>query len=61
MLAASVNQLRRTKLKIGLAVAVEKAAAIIGAVRSGMINALATDRLTAQAILDILRPETSSG
>jgi DNA-binding transcriptional regulator LsrR (DeoR family) len=60
MLAASVNQLRRTKLKIGLAVAVEKAAAIIGAVRSGMINALATDRSTAQAILDILRLEPSS-
>lgn len=59
MLAVSADQLRRTKLSIGLAVAVEKARAIIGAARSGMINALATDRLTAQAILDILRPEPS--
>jgi DNA-binding transcriptional regulator LsrR (DeoR family) len=59
MLAVSVDQLRQTKLSIGLAVATEKARAIIGAVRSGMINALATDRSTAQAILDILRPERS--
>jgi DNA-binding transcriptional regulator LsrR (DeoR family) len=59
MLAASVDQLRQTKLSIGLAVATEKARSIIGAARSGMINALATDRSTAQAILDILSPDPS--
>jgi DNA-binding transcriptional regulator LsrR (DeoR family) len=57
MLAVSVDQLRQTRLSIGLAIATEKARPIIGAARSGMINALATDRSTAQAILDILRPE----
>jgi DNA-binding transcriptional regulator LsrR (DeoR family) len=55
MIAASPDQLRRTRLSIGVAAAVEKAAGIVGAVRSGMINALVTDTATAQAILDILR------
>jgi len=55
MLAASPDQLRRTPLSIGVAATVEKAAGIIGAVRSGMINAVATDTATAQAILDIVR------
>jgi DNA-binding transcriptional regulator LsrR (DeoR family) len=59
MLAVSVDQLRQTKLSIGLAAATEKARSVIGAARSGMINALATDRSTAQAILDILRPGPS--
>jgi DNA-binding transcriptional regulator LsrR (DeoR family) len=56
MIAASPGQLRRVRLSIGVAAAVEKAAGIIGAVRSGMINALVTDTATAQAILDMLRP-----
>jgi DNA-binding transcriptional regulator LsrR (DeoR family) len=55
MIAASPDQLRQTKLSIGVAASVEKAAGIIGAVRSGMINAVVTDTATAQAILDILR------
>ncbi|WP_228779690.1 sugar-binding transcriptional regulator [Rouxiella silvae] len=54
MIAASVEQLRRTPLTIGVAATPEKAAAIIGAVRSGMINSLVTDVNTAQAILDRL-------
>ncbi|MBL0371471.1 LacI family DNA-binding transcriptional regulator [Rhizobium sp. KVB221] len=55
MIAASPEQLRRTKLSIGVAATVEKAAGIVGAVRSGMINAVVTDTATAQAILDIVR------
>jgi DNA-binding transcriptional regulator LsrR (DeoR family) len=55
MIAASPDQLRRTKLSIGVAATVEKAAGIVGAVRSGMINAVVTDTATAQAILDIVR------
>ncbi|MEG3133650.1 sugar-binding domain-containing protein [Rouxiella sp. T17] len=54
MIAASVEQLRRTPLTIGVAATPEKAAGIIGAVRSGMINSLVTDVNTAQAILDRL-------
>ncbi len=56
MLAVSAAQLRRTKLSVGLAASAEKARGIIGAARSGMINALVTDLATAQAILGILRP-----
>lgn len=54
MIAASVEQLRHTGLSIGVAATPDKAQSIIGAVRSGMINALVTDTMTAQAILDIL-------
>ncbi|WP_131865558.1 sugar-binding transcriptional regulator [Biostraticola tofi] len=54
MLAASGEQLRNTPLTIGVAATPEKAAGIIGAVRSGMINSLVTDVNTAQAILDRL-------
>jgi DNA-binding transcriptional regulator LsrR (DeoR family) len=55
MIAASPDQLRKTPLSIGVAATPEKAAGMIGAVRSGMINALVTDTLTAQAILDSLQ------
>lgn len=54
MIAASAEQLRKTPLTIGVAATPEKAAGIIGAVRSGMINSLVTDVNTAQAILDKL-------
>lgn len=55
MIAAEPDQLRHTGLSIGVAATVEKAPGIIGAVRSGMINALVTDTATAQALLDIVR------
>lgn len=55
MIAASPAQLRKAGLSIGVAATVEKAAGIVGAVRSGMINALVTDTATALAILDICR------
>lgn len=54
MIAASVEQLRNARLSIGVAAAEEKAPGIVGAVRSGMINALVTDTNTALAVLDIL-------
>jgi len=57
MIAASPAQLRNTPLTIGVAATPEKAAGIIGAVRSGMINSLVTDVKTAQAILDRLMVE----
>ncbi len=54
MIAMSREQLRRTPLVIGVAVGEIKAAAIIGAVRAGLISALATDSRTAEAILSAL-------
>jgi DNA-binding transcriptional regulator LsrR (DeoR family) len=54
MIAASPQQLRQTPLTIAVAATPAKAAGIIGAARSGMINALVTDANTAQAVLDRL-------
>lgn len=56
MIAASSEQLRKAGLTIALAASAEKASAIIGAARSGMIQALVTDTSTAHAMLDLLRP-----
>lgn len=55
MIAATPAQLRRVGLSIGVAATVEKAAGIVGAARSGMINAVVTDTATAQAILSVVR------
>jgi DNA-binding transcriptional regulator LsrR (DeoR family) len=55
MIAATPAQLRGAGLSIGVAATVEKAAGIVGAARSGMINAVVTDTATAQAILSIVR------
>jgi DNA-binding transcriptional regulator LsrR (DeoR family) len=54
MIAASPQQLRRIPLCIAVAATPAKALGIIGAARSGMINALVTDANTAHAILDRL-------
>ncbi|MDL2409366.1 sugar-binding domain-containing protein [Rhizobium calliandrae] len=54
MIAASPQQLRQVPLCIAVAATPAKAAGIIGAARSGMINALVTDANTAQAILNRL-------
>lgn len=52
MIAASPEQLRRAALVIGVATGENKAAAIIGAARAGLISALVTDVRTAEAILE---------
>lgn len=54
MIAMSAAQLRAVPLSIGVAASQEKAAAIIGAVRAGLVNALVTDVTTAQAMLERL-------
>ena len=46
------DQLRRVGLSIGVAVGLEKSEAILGAVRSGMINALVTDAQVGADLLD---------
>ncbi len=55
MIAVSVEQLRRIPLTIGVASGEEKAAAIIGAARSGLISALVTDARTAEAVVAAAR------
>ena len=51
----SPAQLRGTTLTIGVALGEAKAQAIIGAVRAGLVSALATNTRTAEAVLDTLR------
>lgn len=53
LIAVSPAQLRAAPLVIGVAASPHKAAAIRGAVRAKLVNALVTDTLTAQAILDL--------
>lgn len=60
MIAATPAQLQNAGLSIGVAATVEKAAGIVGAVRSGMINALVTDTSTALAILEICQEKADS-
>lgn len=52
LMAISREQLRRVPLSIGIATGAEKLDAIVGAARSGMINALVTDARTARMLLD---------
>ena len=54
LMSISRAQLQRIPLCIGLAIGREKAAAIIGAARSGMVNALVTDTRAATAMLELL-------
>jgi DNA-binding transcriptional regulator LsrR (DeoR family) len=53
LLAISTEQLLRTPVKIGLAASPSKAVSIVGAARSRIINALATDTRTAMKILEL--------
>ncbi|WP_210275619.1 sugar-binding transcriptional regulator [Rhizobium sp. G21] len=57
MIAASPQQLRQTPLSIGVVASPEKAAGVVGAVRSGMVNAVVTDTTTAQAVIDLISAE----
>lgn len=54
LMAISRAELQRTPLSIGLAMGRDKAAAIIGSARSGMINTLVTDTRAATAMLELL-------
>ena len=56
LIAVSPAQLRAIPLVIGVAVSPQKAAAINGAARARLVNALVTDTRTAQAVLDL--PDT---
>lgn len=51
MIAASLAQLQRARLTIGIAAGPEKADAILGAARAGSVSALVTDVRTAEEIL----------
>lgn len=52
LIAITPEQLRATPLVIGVAVSTRKVAAIRGAIRAGLVNALVTDIRTAQAVLE---------
>jgi DNA-binding transcriptional regulator LsrR (DeoR family) len=54
LIAASPAQLRQARLCIGVAAGATKSAAIIGAARAGLINALVTDLTTAEAVIAAL-------
>lgn len=54
LMSITRKQLQRIPLSIGVAMGREKAAAITGAARSGMINALVTDTRAASEILGLL-------
>lgn len=53
LLAISADQLRRTPCVIGVAASVAKAQSIAGAARAGLVNAIATDVATAEAVLEL--------
>jgi DNA-binding transcriptional regulator LsrR (DeoR family) len=54
LLAIAAEQLQRVPHAIGVAVGAEKAHAIIGAARAGLIDALVTDTFTARAVAALL-------
>jgi DNA-binding transcriptional regulator LsrR (DeoR family) len=56
MIAVSAQQLRTTRLVIGLAVGEAKVQSIMGAARAKLITALVTDTRTAESLLDALSP-----
>jgi DNA-binding transcriptional regulator LsrR (DeoR family) len=55
LFAINLDQLRKVPLRIGVAVTQEKVISILGAARSGLINALATDTSTASQLLHVAR------
>lgn len=55
MIAMSVEQLRRARLVIGVAVGQAKVQAIRGAAKARLISALVTDARTAEALLELPR------
>jgi DNA-binding transcriptional regulator LsrR (DeoR family) len=54
LIAIARAQLSRIPLAVGVAAGVEKARAILGAARSGMVNALVIDLRAAQAMMEVL-------
>jgi DNA-binding transcriptional regulator LsrR (DeoR family) len=54
LLAISADQLRRVPHVIGIAVGIDKAKAVVGAARAGLISTLVTDTVTARAIAHLL-------
>ncbi|WP_265519372.1 sugar-binding transcriptional regulator [Nitratireductor luteus] len=61
LMAISREQLQRIPLSIGVAVGKDKVRSILGAARSGMINALVTDTRVARVMLDHLQHRERPG
>jgi DNA-binding transcriptional regulator LsrR (DeoR family) len=60
MIAVASERLRRVPLSIGVAAGEEKAVAIVGAARAGLISALVTDTRTAEAVIGALRADAQA-
>jgi len=56
IIAIPINDIKNVSCSIAITVGREKAIAIIGAIRAGLINTLITDTTTAKAILENLNP-----
>lgn len=54
MIVASVEQLRRARCRLAVATGVEKTAAVVGAIRTGLLSTLVVDAQLAQAIIERL-------
>ncbi|MDL2236896.1 sugar-binding transcriptional regulator [Christensenellaceae bacterium OttesenSCG-928-K19] len=57
MIGLDLDSLKEKKVRIGIAVGEEKASAIIGALRGGIINRLYTDERAAQKIVKLLKEQ----
>jgi DNA-binding transcriptional regulator LsrR (DeoR family) len=61
IIAIPLEDIAKVPCCIGIAVGHEKAAAVLGVVRSGLINTLITDTTTARAILEIIESTEKEG
>jgi DNA-binding transcriptional regulator LsrR (DeoR family) len=61
LIGVSVQQLSTARCRVAVATGVEKAAAVMGALRTGLITALVVDAQLAQAVIDMLEPEEAGG
>lgn len=55
LISLDLENIKRKKTRLGIAVGEEKARAIVGALRGKIVNRLYTDELTAQEVIKILR------
>lgn len=57
LIGVNIETLRKTPLVIGVGGSIEKATAILGALRTGVINCLVTDEIAARAVLKMIRED----
>jgi DNA-binding transcriptional regulator LsrR (DeoR family) len=58
----SCEQLKAAELVVGVAAGVDRARDIVGAARAGLVDAIVTEAITAQAVLAVLdTPDGATG